>query len=371
MEVKRVPVVEKADKPPPPKETQFGQAVDIRTQVCIRNLAQQTKLTKTATILEPSKLVLQLHHREPNDVVRVVTSPKHTLWFGSLHSSDIICPTLERLHAKIEFDGQRYLLMDFSNETRIVVGEIPVQIVADDVLVVGDNQFKIIEFKDDALSTPVLDIQILRVSTRKHSHTKKYMPIRLDLPPNKLLHVGRSPQCNITLSNYTMKLVQFSILYENDRVWVMPLNGTLNQGLYRLLSRRERQHEETVNGTVVPVVSTTSPAVQLHKDSVFKIGCSEIEVVYVKHQPSSVSPDTQDQMNDRYSILQNLPWFLLSQNLPGFFAETGHLASHCKVQTVAAGEYIYGEGDDATRAFVVMRGSVLLFRSKGAVVVVR
>ncbi|RHY14413.1 hypothetical protein DYB25_005966 [Aphanomyces astaci] len=366
IDVKTTSSVDKVVKLPPPKETTFGQAVDIRTQVCIRNLTQQTKLSKTTTVLEPAKLVLQLHHKEPADVIRVVTSPKNTLWFGSLHSSDIICPTLERLHAKIEFDGSRYVLSDFSNATRVVVGEAPVHIVPEDVLVVGDRHFKIVELKDDAVATPGLEIQTLRISARKRSHTKKHMPIKLDLPPNKLLHVGRAPQCNITLSNYSIKLVQFSILYENDRVWVMPLNGSLNQGLYRLLSRQERQREETVD-TTVPVVSSVSPLLQLHKDTVFKVGCSEVEVVYIKHQPKSVSATTQDQMNDRYSILQELPWFLLSQNLPGFFSETGHLASHCKVQTVAAGEYIYSQGDDATRAYVVMRGSVLLFRSKDAV----
>ncbi|RQM25434.1 hypothetical protein B5M09_011248 [Aphanomyces astaci] len=366
IDVKTTSSVDKVEKLPPLKETTFGQAVDIRTQVCIRNLTQQTKLSKTTTVLEPAKLVLQLHHKEPTDVVRVVTSPKNTLWFGSLHSSDIICPTLERLHAKIEFDGSRYVLSDFSNATRVVVGEAPVHIVPEDVLVVGDRHFKIVELKDDAVATPGLEIQTLRISARKRSHTKKHMPIKLDLPPNKLLHVGRAPQCNITLSNYSIKLVQFSILYENDRVWVMPLNGSLNQGLYRLLSRQERQREETVD-TTVPVVSSVSPLLQLHKDTVFKVGCSEVEVVYIKHQPKSVSATTQDQMNDRYSILQELPWFLLSQNLPGFFSETGHLASHCKVQTVAAGEYIYSQGDDATRAYVVMRGSVLLFRSKDAV----
>ncbi|RHY61892.1 hypothetical protein DYB30_014079, partial [Aphanomyces astaci] len=105
IDVKTTSSVDKVVKLPPPKETTFGQAVDIRTQVCIRNLTQQTKLSKTTTVLEPAKLVLQLHHKEPADVIRVVTSPKNTLWFGSLHSSDIICPTLERLHAKIEFDG--------------------------------------------------------------------------------------------------------------------------------------------------------------------------------------------------------------------------------------------------------------------------
>ncbi|KAF0746555.1 hypothetical protein AaE_008077, partial [Aphanomyces astaci] len=287
--------------------------IDVKTTSSVDKVEKLPPLKETTF----AKLVLQLHHKEPADVIRVVTSPKNTLWFGSLHSSDIICPTLERLHAKIEFDGSRYVLSDFSNATRVVVGEIPVHIVPEDVLVVGDRHFKIVELKDDAVATPGLEIQTLRISARKRSHTKKHMPIKLDLPPNKLLHVGRAPQCNITLSNYSIKLVQFSILYENDRVWVMPLNGSLNQGLYRLLSRQERQREETVHDTTVPVVSSVSPLLQLHKDTVFKVGCSEVEVVYIKHQPKSVSATTQDQMNDRYSILQELPWFLLSQNLPG------------------------------------------------------
>ncbi|KAF0683081.1 Aste57867_24861 [Aphanomyces stellatus] len=368
IEVRSTTTVEQAPAAKPRvahEKVQFDQATDIRTQVCLRNLAQKTKLSKSVTAFEPAKLVLQLRRTLPSESTRIVTSPKSALWFGSLHSADIVSTTLDRLHAKIEFDGAGYILRDFSNATRVLIGTTPVHIVPDDVLVMGDKVLKISEYCDDVVSTPGLDIQTLRMTVRKNSHMHKHVAIKLELPRNKLLHVGRSPQCNITLSNYTMKLVQFSILYENDRCWVMPLNGTLNQGLYRLLHRTEQMQMDTVNDVPVQLVSTVSPTVEIQTDMVFKIGCSEIEVVFVKQQPKSVTSKMLDHLNDRYTLLQSLPWFLLSPNLPCFFTETGNLAAHCKVEVIPAGEYIYGEGDDATRTYIVIQGSVLLFRAKG------
>ncbi|KAH9080986.1 hypothetical protein Ae201684P_008072 [Aphanomyces euteiches] len=356
------------EKLPPRKDVRFSCVSDIRTQVVLRDLSKQTKLTPPpSTTLEPLKIELLLQQKDSPVPSRVVASTKSYLWFGSLHSADIIHPTLDRLHAKIEFVDGRYVLKDFCNATRVLVGDRPVQIVEEDVVVVGDRQLRLVKLQDHTLANPGMEIQVLRTTTRKRRHLYRHLPIQLELPPNKLLHVGRASHCSINLTNYAVKLVHFSILYEHCRVWVMPLHPMLNQGLYRLIHRRRytSKREEIVHNQAVPVVSTVSPVEPLEQDSVFKIGCSEIEVVFVKNMPREVAPHMKELMNDRYTILQRLPWFLLSPNLPSYFNDMSHLASHCKVMTISAGEMIYSQGEDALRAYVVLQGSVLLFRSKG------
>ncbi|KAG9398285.1 hypothetical protein AC1031_014874 [Aphanomyces cochlioides] len=356
------------EKLPPRKDVRFSCVSDIRTQVVLRDLAKQTKLTPPpSTTLEPLKIELLLQQKDSEVPSRIAASTKSYIWFGSLHSADIIHPTLDRLHAKIEFIDGRYVLKDFCNATRVLVGDRPVQIVEEDVVIIGDRQLRLVKLQDHTLANPGMEIQILRTTARKRRHRHRHLPIQLELPPNKLLHVGRASHCSINLTNYAVKLVHFSVLYEHCRVWVMPLHPVLNQGLYRLIHRRRcaSKREEIVHDQAVPVVSTVSPVEPLEQDSVFKIGCSEIEVVFVKNVPREVAPHMKELMNDRYTILQRLPWFLLSPNLPSYFNDMSHLASHCKVMTISAGEMIYSQGDDALRAYVVLQGSVLLFRSKG------
>ncbi|KDO19570.1 hypothetical protein SPRG_15151, partial [Saprolegnia parasitica CBS 223.65] len=110
-----------------------------------------------------------------------------------------------------------------------------------------------------------------------------------------------------------------------------------------------------------PVVAR---GLQLLRETVLRIGNSELEVVAIKEkQDPTLSQGMQNKYwNERIALLQQLPWLLL-HSIPNGLAEITHVAYHAKEVEFRAGESIYKQGHDALNAYIVLQGHIILHRN--------
>ncbi|OQS00827.1 hypothetical protein THRCLA_05843 [Thraustotheca clavata] len=356
------------------RKVQFSHVNIDNKQLHKLSLAQKPKLQSVQQRDQPKLLTLQLQ-RKPNaylvasrsfrkiEPVQVVESSNSTLLIGSLPGCDLFVPELYPIHAKIQFNGTDFILFDMCNATRVFLRH-PVQLVVGDKLVLGQTTLKIEAAQKPIVIEAGLSIQYLRNSMRKKRKKNKYNPIHIGIPREKTLHVGRAPDCNIALAHYPLKLLQFIISHTQNQIYVMPLFGTLNQGLYYLLHRNNARqtHFFSEGHAITPPMQ--SSGLQLTRDMVVKIGVSELEIVAIKEKADcTLSQGIQNKYwNERIAMLQKMPWLLL-HSTPFGLAEVTYLAYHIREIDFQAGDTIYKQGEDSMNAYIVLQGSVLLHKS--------
>ncbi|OQR85962.1 hypothetical protein ACHHYP_11137 [Achlya hypogyna] len=357
----------------PPRKVTFGHVVLDCSPPERVALAPTPKLQKAAVRERAKHITLQLqrkpqaalpaaHALQAFEPVRLVTFTSPTIFVGSLPGCDLYAPDLRPIHATIAFDGTDYVLSDVGHGTRLFLRH-PVQLVPGDQLVLGRTTLTVVPATDPAVAAAGLAIRHLRSSTRKKRQLTKHAPVHVALPPDKTLQVGRSPDCMISLSSYALKLLQFAVSHTQRRVYVMPLYGTLNQGLYHLLHRRAPRRVHFFGDSHAVSAPLQCRGYELTRGSVVRIGSSELEVVAVKEKAdTTLSQGMQNRYwNERSELLRRLPWLLL-RSAPQGDAEISYVAFHAKEVEFCAGDTIYKLGHDALNAYVVLTGSVVLHR---------
>ncbi|EQC27268.1 hypothetical protein, variant [Saprolegnia diclina VS20] len=337
------------------------------------SLSPPPKLQKSTRIETPKLLVLQLqrkpeafrvaaHSLRSIEPVQVVTFSNHaSVLIGSLPGCDLYAPELCPIHAKIEFANGDYVLSDVAYGTRVFLRN-PVQIVIGDQLVLGETTLTVDEAPSPPVPTAGLAISHLRNSVRRKR--KAHAPLHVALPRDKTLNIGRATECDIALGCYALKLLQFSVHHTQQRVSVRPLFGALNQGVYFLLHRRAPRHVHFFADKQAISPPVVARGLQLARDTVLRIGNSELEVVAIKEKSDrTLSQGMQNRYwNERVAVLQKLPWLLL-HSIPNGLTEITYLAYHAKEVEFRAGESIYKQGHDALNTYVILEGHIILHRN--------